>query len=185
MKNRRCEDLMVPLAEYAVIDEDATLYEATLALEKAQMDFDRARYRHRGILVRDKDGHIVGKIDQAAVLRALEPKYDQIQESHPGAVRGGLSRKFLKSLMETYRLFDRPMSDICRKAGQGKVSDFMRRPTEGEFVDAEATLDEAIHLLILGGHDSLLVGRKEAIIGVLRLTDVFAEVFDAMKQCNL
>jgi hypothetical protein len=39
MKNFRVKDLMVPLSEYATVDEDATLYEAVVALEKAQEEY--------------------------------------------------------------------------------------------------------------------------------------------------
>jgi len=37
--------------------------------------------------------------------------------------------------------------------------------------------------LILGRHQSLLVTRGDIITGILRLTDVFACVFHAMKAC--
>ena len=47
----------------------------------------------------------------------------------------------------------------------------------------DASLDEAIHQLIMGHHQSLLVTRGEKIVGVLRLTDVFAAVFHTMKEC--
>ena len=43
--------LMVPLSEYAVVSKEATLYEAVVALEKAQEKFDKTRYRYRAILV--------------------------------------------------------------------------------------------------------------------------------------
>ena len=38
------EDLMVPIEEYATVGEEATLYEAVKALEKAQEDFDFKHY---------------------------------------------------------------------------------------------------------------------------------------------
>jgi CBS domain-containing protein len=59
----------------------------------------------------------------------------------------------------------------------------MHMPTEGEYISAGATLDEAIHLLIMGSHQSLLVTRDENIVGILRLTDVFAAIFHTMKEC--
>ena len=59
----------------------------------------------------------------------------------------------------------------------------MHQPTEGEHVDEDATVDEAIHQLVLGRHQSLLVMRKRHIVGILRLTDVFAVVFHAIKTC--
>ena len=48
------KDIMVPLSEYATVSEDATLYEAVAALKKSQADFDKAKYRHRAILICDQ-----------------------------------------------------------------------------------------------------------------------------------
>jgi CBS domain-containing protein len=182
LKKNKVIDLIVPLSEYATVSEDATIFEATLALERAQEKYDAAKYRHRAVLVQDKKGKIVGKLSQIDVLRSLEPKYLEMQE-RPGYTKTGFSKKFMLSLIEDYQLFDKPMDDICRKGGERKVCDYMSRPKEGEFIDADASLDEAIHLFVLGHHQSLLVTRKEDIIGILRLTDVFAAIFHALKQC--
>jgi hypothetical protein len=57
MKTILVQELVVPLSEYATVSENASLYEAVLALELAQEEFDHTKYRHRGILVLDKDGH--------------------------------------------------------------------------------------------------------------------------------
>jgi len=80
---------MVPLAEYATVSEDATLYEAVLALEKAQESFEdkHTRYSHRAILVLDKEGDVVGKLSQLDVLKALEPKYQDLIEFNRGQGR--------------------------------------------------------------------------------------------------
>ena len=77
------------------------------------------------------------------------------------------------------------MRDICGKALNKKVKDFMYTPSEGEFVEEDASLEEAIHQLLLGCHQSLLVTRKQVISGVLRLTDVFAVVVETMKECRI
>ena len=184
MKSYLINDLMVPLSEYATVSEDATLYDAVLSLEKAQEKFEdkHTRYRHRAVLVLDKDQKVIGKLSQLDVLRALEPKYDSMTEGK-GSHRFGFSKQFMKSLMENYHLFASPLEDICRKAGEQNVKKFMRMPTEGEYISADATLDEAIHLLIMGSHQSLLVTHDENIVGILRLTDVFAAIFHTMKEC--
>ena len=57
-------DVMVPLAEYATVRDSATLFDAVLALEEAQDNFDKARYRHRALLVLDANRRVVGKISQ-------------------------------------------------------------------------------------------------------------------------
>lgn len=183
MKSYKVKDLMVPLAEYATVDEEASLFDAVTALERAQIEYDHSAYKHRAILILDKAGKVVGKVSQLDVLRALEPKYDEMQGSE-GLARFGFSKKFMKSLLLQYRLFENPLEDICRKACEKQVKDFMHRPTEGEYVDIEATLDEAIHQLVLGHHQSLLVTRDGDIVGILRLTDVFAAIFHIMKQCQ-
>jgi CBS domain-containing protein len=185
MKKFKIKDLMVPRSQYAVISEDASIYEAILALEKAQQAYDQSRYRHRAILVEDKDHKIVGKLGQLDVLRALEPRYDEMRKDTPGMMRYGFSKRFLMSLLESYELFNKPMEDICRKGGQEKVSRYMHRPTEGEYIGETESLDKAIHLLIVGHHQSLLVTRGEEIIGILRLTDTFAAVCQNMKECQL
>jgi CBS domain-containing protein len=178
------KELMVPLSEYATVNEDATLYEAVLALEKAQENFEdkHTRYRHRAILMLDKNGHVVGKLSQLDVLKALEPKYQDMIQGE-GSHRFGFTKKFMQSMLEDYSLFASPLDDICRKAGEQPVRNFMHTPTEGEYISEEATLEVAIHQLIMGQHQSLLVTREREIVGILRLTDVFAAVFHKMKEC--
>jgi CBS domain-containing protein len=175
---------MVPLSEYATVTEDATLYEAVLALEAAQENFEdkHTRYCHRAILILDKDGHVIGKLSQLDVLRALEPKYQKMIGGE-GLRRFGFAKEFEKSILEDYNLFASPLDDICRKAGEQNVKEFMYTPSKGEYISENASLDVAIHQLIMGHHQSLLVTRKEKILGILRLTDVFAAVFHKMKEC--
>ena len=182
MESYTVKKLMVPLSEYATVPDTATLFEAVLALEKAQEDYDYSKYRHRAILVYDQNNDIVGKISQMDVLRALEPKYEEIQ-GRSSVARFGFSKNFMKSMLEYYHFFDQPFGDICAKAGKLNVKQLMSAFSEGEHVDENASLDEVIHQLILGHRQSLLVTREEKIIGILRLTDVFTAVFHTMKAC--
>ena len=183
METTTVKDLMVPLHEYATVSQEATLYDAVLALEKAQEELDRTRYAylHRAILVYDEKDNIVGKISQLDVLRALEPKYFDMGDS-ASLSKAGFSPNFLKSMLEEYSLLSEPFIDTCRKAAKVKVKDFMYTPSEGEYVDEDISLREAIHRFIMGRHQSLLVTKKGKIIGVLRLTDLFKEVFQTMKK---
>jgi predicted transcriptional regulator len=100
-----------------------------------------------------------------------------------GSHRFGFTKKFMRSLLEDYSLFASPLDDICRQAGEQLVRKFMHTPTDGEYVSDEATLEVAIHQLIMGQHQSLLVTHGDKIVGILRLTDVFAAVFHKMKEC--
>ena len=189
MKEIIVKDLMVPLEEYATIDQEASLFDAVMALEKAQEEYRRpgAQYPHRAILVYDQKKRVVGKLSQLDILRSLEPKYKQAASQDSGRVMAsGFSQEFLRSMVRQFSLWDKPLMDICKKATRMKAKDCMHVPEEGEFVKDSDSLDVAMNQLIMGLHQSLLVTNdRKAIVGILRLTDVFKQVVDAMKKCNL
>ena len=181
MKNYCVKDLMVPISEYATVPEDATLFESVLALEKAQEKFQESRYSHRAVLVMDKNKRVLGKLSQMDFLCALEPSdanLDQIRKFK----QFGFTRKAVALQQEEYLKQSPPILDVYSKAAKLKVRDHMQRPTEGEYVDENASLDMALHQLTAGSNLSLLVTRNADIVGVLRLADVFAAVFHAMKE---
>jgi CBS domain-containing protein len=187
MKTLLVKDLMIPLAEYATVPKNATLREAVLALEKAQEEFNKSRYQHRAILVYDENSHIVGKVSQLDILRALEPKYEQMmeKETQTSLARFGFGRQFQKTLLQQFKLWDKPLRDICKRAQEIYVKDFMYSPGEGEYVDENSGLDEAINQLVMGHHQSLIVTREKEIVGILRLTDVFMAIHDAIVKCDV
>ena len=185
MKIITTKDLMVPLEEYATVPDKATLYEAVLALEEAQEKFQHLPYKHRAVLVLDSKGRVVGKLSQLDIIKALEPKYGEMGDIK-SLSRFGLSRNFISSIMEHNYLWQKPLTDICKKAAGIKVKDFMHKPGEGEYVNEDATMEMACHQLILGHHQSLLVTQGDKIVGILRLTDVFNAIFQIMKTtCSL
>ena len=177
---------MVPLEEYATVSMDATLKEAVDALEKAQEELDLKRYKylHRAILVLNKNNDVVGKISQMDILRSLEPKYKDIGDTRRVSL-SGFSAQFLKSMMDSHSLWVHPLKDICNKAAKIKVKDLMVILTEGEFIDEKDTLEEAMHIMIMGHHHSLLVAKDENIVGILRVTDVFNYINDLIKFCKI
>ena len=185
MEDMRVKDLMVPIEEYAIVSEDATLFEAIMALEKAQetLDLKKYKYLHRAVLAYDKNKKIVGKLSQFDALRALEPKYVEMGDLR-SITRAGFSPDFLKEMIGKHALWDEPVEIMCRQAMNRKVKDFMHTPTEGEFIKENAHMREAAHLLVMGQHHSLLVTRDKDIVGILRLTDVFMTVFQYMKELN-
>jgi CBS domain-containing protein len=180
MKTVSIKELMVPLNEYATVSEDATLADAIQALDHAQETFCQNKYRHRAILVLDNHQQPIGKISQIDALRALEPKYKEIQNQDTRGAFRHFSRMFLNSMIEYHRLFDGSLEDLRKKAANIHVRDFMHTLSADECVNEDATLDEAIHLLIMGHHQSLLVKRDDKIVGILRLTDVFSAVFQPL-----
>jgi len=185
MEDMRVKDLMVPIEEYATVSEDATLFEAVMALETAQeaLDLEKYKYLHRAVLAYDKNKEIVGKLSQFDALRALEPKYVDMGDLR-SITRAGFSPDFLKEMIDKHALWNQPAENMCRQAMNRKVKDFMHIPTAGEFIRENAHMREAAHLLVMGQHHSLLVTRDKDIVGILRLTDVFMTVFQYMKELN-
>jgi len=180
----RVKELMVPLSEYATAPVGSTLFDAVLALEQAQEEFDHTKYKHRGILILDEDKRVIGKLSQLDVLQALEPKDENLSEISQLS-QFGFSAGFVHKLRKQRRLKAAPLKDLCRKTSKLKVEDFMQTPSEGEFIEAEAYLDVAIMQLVTGRHISLLVTQNKEIIGILRMTDAFAAVFHTMKECEI
>ncbi|MDD2604305.1 MAG: CBS domain-containing protein [Desulfobacterales bacterium] len=184
MANVTIREIMVPLSEYATVREGATLLDAVLALEKAQEEFEHYQYRHRAVLVLNGEGRVVGKLSQLDVLSALEPG-DSSDAELKQLMRLGFSHEFIRGFRKQKRLEAEPLKNLCGKAAGLKVEAFMQAPGEGEYVEATASLDIAVHQLVAGDHLSLLVTQGDAIVGVLRLADVFAAVFHLMKECQL
>lgn len=184
METIKVKDLMVPLDQYACVSEEATLYEALVALEAAQTKNASNDHPHRAVLICDKTNNVKGKMGYLDLLRSLEPKYSEVSDLRK--VSGfGLTAEFMRSMMQRYDLWKAPLDDLCRKAAHVKLGTIAAAPLEGEFIDQGADLDQAIHQMIMGHHQSLLATSKGRIVGVLRLTDVFKEVSDRIKACKI
>ena len=184
MKKYLVKDLMVPLSEYATVSEGATLLETLLALEKAQEEFQHTRYSHRAVLILDKNKQVIGKLSQLDFLRALEQENEHIEQINRIS-KFGFSPKAIIAFQEKHRTKSTPIEKTLLTAAKLQVEDFMRFPLENEYIKENTSLDIAIHQFTTGLHISLLVTKGKDITGVLRLSDVFAAVFHAMKEGDL
>jgi hypothetical protein len=203
----KVKDLMVDFSQCPKVSEDATLRDAVLSLEATRLIGDPWTYRPRVILVHDKDENIVGTLRHFEVLKALEPKYRQVIEeleaglgqsfqlldSKHGSARDrailfliGLDCQLVDSVSEKYCLWKDLLQELGRKAAIIKVKDIMSVPGEGEIIDDNASLREAIHKLLVGNHLSLVVRCVTGnYVGILRLSDVFNEACQAIKMSEL
>ena len=181
MENYVVKDLMVPLSEYATVREGSTLFEAVEALEKAQEEYDHSQYRHRAVLVMNARGLVIGKLSHLDALRALEPIADEAN-GITGLAEFGFSAKFVRKLSLKQRLGAESLETLCRRGRDLKVEACMQATVEGECIDEETSLDIAIHQLVFGNHLSLLAMRDGSIVGILRLSDVFAAVFHYIRS---
>jgi len=179
MKTITVKELMVPVEAYATVASQATLREAVIALEKAQLTLDPSQHKHRAILVLDESGAVLSKITMKDILVALEPNYGKV-EGTDVLERSGFSPDLIKSMLEDSALWTDALQFVRERANELNVVDFMRSPSEGEYIDENATLGEAIRQLVAYPYLSLLVTRSDEVVGILRLSDVFAKICDTI-----
>lgn len=184
MQTKQIKELMVPIADYATIDEDATMEEAMQALENEDKKFGDSPYRHQSLVVIDNNKHVVGRLSQVDMMRALEPGYNMIGNQDRWMGRTVLSKKVLITLREEFGLWEQPVETMCKSIQNAIVKDHMQKPTEGELVYDTDTLNIAAHRIVMGHHHSLLVIRKDkVIVGILRSTDLFNAFYDMLDSC--
>ncbi|MFH1862335.1 MAG: CBS domain-containing protein [bacterium] len=179
MALEQVKEIMLPLDDYAVVSENATMMDALEALEAAQKKLPPGRQPHRAILVVNADGHIIGKVGHLAFLRGLEPKYGKIGDL--GILsQVGLSSDFINSMMDNLNLWKESFADYVARAKTTKVKDIMHSVEES--ISEEAPFSEAIHKIIMYQTLSLLVTRKDKVVGILRLSDLFTYITEYLKK---
>lgn len=179
MDTRTVGDVMLSLDEYATITSGCTIREALIALNKAQLGLTYDRHQHRSVLVLDESGTVVGKLTHWAILRSLDPGLLQ-REDLASLDRAGLSSVFIDRLRYQTRTFGGSLNRMCRVAARVKVEDAMVPVTES--ISENASLSEAIRQLVLLHTQSLLVHGRGKVVGILRLSDLFEEVADRMRE---
>ncbi len=175
------KDMMVPIEEYVTVPLGTTLLGAMLALEKAQENYDQGKFHHRAILVLDERNKVVGRISQLRVLQAMEAK-EEDHELYSQLKMYRFSDAYISKLRENDRMECKVFTEqALADAAEKPVENFMQKPTPDEYVNETEELDLAMHKMVAGAHQSLLVTRKKEIVGILRLVDVFTASFHAMK----
>ena len=97
-----------------------------------------------------------------------EPKYKKIK-SLKSLDRFGISLELANSMMEHYSLWNKFVDSLCLAAGEELVKEIMYTPTEGEYIEEDASMDTAIHRLVVGHLHSLLVTRGSDIVGHFKI----------------
>jgi CBS domain-containing protein len=114
------------------------------------------------------------------ILMALEPNYGKMEGT--GVLeRSGYSPDLIRSMLENNALWTEPLQFFHERAAKLKVGDLIHPPSEDEYIDENATLGEAIHQMIVSSYLSLLVTSDGEVLGILRLSDVFAKICDVIK----
>ena len=184
MKDKKIKDVMIALSDYALVSEEDKLSKAVKVLKLARDD-TKYKYKHRAVLAYDKDNNITGKVSLRCILKALEPKYRQFENPENigsiGLSRFGFDNDFLSSHVENLSLWDETLEELVKKASKLKVKDIMYTPSNGEYVNEDAPISEAVHQFIMGCHQSLLVLKDKKVVGIIRLSDVFELVSEIIE----
>ncbi len=174
---------MVPLSEYHSIPQTMSVAEAVAELEKVIEQYQRSPRHLHGLLVTDGEGRIVGKLSPLDLIMALEPTYKKLYDDD-GFSSMGISREEIRKQVEELGLWRDPLVDICKKAADMPVAEIMYTPAQGETVQEDATLARAMHQLLVGFHQALLVMRGEEIVGVLQMEEVYERVAKILGTCS-
>jgi len=181
MDTKCVKDLMVPLDNYGLVSQEATLLDAVLELDKAQKKRDRRRQPFRSVLIVDENKKVIGKLGQLAFLKAIEPQRNILGDMSK-LTNAGVSEQFLSSVMNHYQFFQEDLSGLCLQARRIRVKDVMHPITER--IDENASLGEAISKIIMWQTLSIIVTRNGEVIGLLRLSDLCQEVAEHMKSLS-
>jgi CBS domain-containing protein len=190
MKETKVSELMILASEYPSVSYEASLIEALRVMRESQESFKHAGSAARSVLVLDDEEHVIGRVSHWDVLRAIEPKYRLIGDigilSH-----FGWNVAFLKSMVENYGILNKPFEDTCVRSVSLQVGEIMTPVRqeeilcrESQLIEEEAPLGEAIHLFVMGGMETLFVVRDDNVIGVLRRSDVFKAISEAVEACG-
>jgi CBS domain-containing protein len=179
MEDKKVRDVMLPLSEYATVFGESTVQNAIKALDKAQLGLTDNRHHHRAVLVLDDRGEVIGKLSHWAILRKLEPRFLNAGDLSVLS-RANFTDEDISNLEEGLTGFVGSLSALCRRAARIKAKDAMVPISES--IDENESLVAAIHQLVVSHVHSLLVTRDGKTIGILRLSDVFQEIAELIKQ---
>jgi predicted transcriptional regulator len=155
---RKVKDLMIPLKDYDSISSDKSVKDAFALMSKTG---------HHAVLVVDEKNEPIGQLSYRDALIALEPKY--------AAGRWGHSW-FTSEAFENYPVFyyEGEFSGQCKAQLEKKVKEVMSLFTVS--IDANATLSEAVHVMVNKNIGRMPVVSDKKFLGMIRLVEIFDEI---------
>jgi CBS domain-containing protein len=178
---RKVSDLIVPLNDYAVVNQDSPLSEAILALRKVYCQVETGKCTeagHRNILVLDSSKKLVGILDFRTILQVMIPE-----------ITGGLTDR-LEALGVTMafaqaaslELDESRLSFRARviKNADTKIKHVMLK-VKG-VIEAQDDLLTALKLMYANKITVLPVYDGPELIGVLRESDLFLTVAEIITE---
>jgi len=174
---KKVKDLLVPIRDYAVVNEDRPLSDAITALRKVYCQVETGKCTeagHRNILVLNSQNKLVGILDFRTILRVLIPEIaggltDRLEAL---GVLAAFAEAGTKELDESYMSLNARViknSDIKVKQVMLKIRGIIQE---------EDDLLKALTLMYGNKVTVLPVYKNEELVGVLRESDLFLAVAD-------
>jgi len=180
MDEIQVKEIMIPISNYVTVQKEDSLVEVLQSLEQARTEDEHA---HRDAIVVDANGVFIGKVTMIDIFRILEPNYKKI-ELQPK--KGTLTADFVMKAARDFNLWMEPTKTICERGGQLKVVEVMHTPAKIEYINETDTLENALHLYVMGVHQPLIVQNNDgAVTGVLRFGDIFEVIRQSLLSCNV
>ena len=177
MNTKTAKELMVPLDEYPLVDSQATVLDAVIILDESRRAMEPGRQPYQAVLVADRNGRIVGKLGQLALLRALEPG-SQVARDQSTLEKAGVSDTVMQTALDHMRVLQRTLSRMCLAGASLPVTTVMH--AFNEHIDIDTPICEVIHHMVNWKTLSILVTEKVRPVGLVRLSDVCDEVIRQM-----
>src|SRR4030066_1223533 len=149
MEEKHLMDIMIPLKDYAGVSQEATVREALKIMKESSEKLTPGKFMHLGILVKDAEGNIVGKLTQADILREIVPDYKDIGDSRLSPIM----RAEMDEIMSY--ISDKTFLERFKAQKDKKVWDFMT--TVALSVAVNKGLGHALHIMRTSGHSGLLL----------------------------
>ena len=178
-------DLMVPVVECGTVDQEMTVCEAIKTLAETQFRQQSQKHvlKYPALLVTNKDNRVVGKLGRTDMVANMDPVHRRPDSSNAIAHTStcGISPKLLKALVQHHCFWNQSFEQRRRHLLSLKVKDCMGTPHQDEYVLESDSMEVAIHKLVIGRYQTLLVREVDGIVGILRLADVFDRL---ILQCS-
>jgi CBS-domain-containing membrane protein len=173
MEMKRAGDIMIPLDEYPHLPYWFTLRQATVELEKSEVEIDGRKSLPRAVLIFDEKYQLMGMARRRDIMRGLEPEFLMGRPVE--------SRKTLFDVKVDPNLsefsYDKLLKGIRRQA-ERPIGDVMR-PILAT-VDFEDHLVKVIYEMVDRGLSILPVLKEGRVVGVVRSVDAFREIADIL-----
>jgi CBS domain-containing protein len=169
------KDLMVPLSECPKVSQDRSIYEAIVMLEADRERFRLGDYPGRVLLAEDEHFRVIGSVLQADMMRALLGGFQPAGSAEPGD----------QSLEAQISACRDGFAFIVSRARNLKIRAIVHIPSDTEYVQQDAPLEEAACRLLAGPYQNLFVRSGNEVTGILRMSDLFLRLSEDIEKSGL